>query len=232
MSMPVRDGDLLWTPSEEWIAGTNLAAFISWLAAERGRDFDDYQALWRWSVDDLAGFWQAIWDYSRVEASVPPQQVLSRRAMPGAEWFPGAMLNYAQHVLRHERPGEDALLYASESTPVTGMDWAELAGQVRVLGTRLRDMGVRPGDRVASYMPNIPQAVIAMLATTSSASSARRCSFAWTDTATAAGATIAAPSCARSSRALTGSPTSSTSRTAIVRRPRPTWPRRSLPERR
>ncbi len=167
MSMPVRDGDLLWTPSEEWIAGTNLTAFISWLAAERGRDFDDYQALWHWSVDDLAGFWQAIWDYSRVEASVPPQQVLSRRAMPGAEWFPGAMLNYAQHALRHERPGEDALLHASETTPVTGMDWAELAGQVRVLGTRLRDMGVGPGDRVASYMPNIPQAVIAMLATTS-----------------------------------------------------------------
>jgi acetoacetyl-CoA synthetase len=181
MAMPVREGDLLWTPSDEWVAGTNLTAFMSWLAAERGRRFGDYQALWRWSVDDLTGFWQAIWDYSGVEASAPPQRVLGSRAMPGAEWFPGAMLNYAQHALRHERPGGDALLHASETRPVTSMDWAELAGQVRVLGTRLRDMGVQPGDRVASYLPNIPQAAIAMLATTSIGAIWTSCSpdFGW-----------------------------------------------------
>jgi acetoacetyl-CoA synthetase len=164
---PVGEGDLLWTPSAARIAGTRLTAFTSWLAAERGLRFGDYQALWRWSVQDLEGFWQAVWDYCGIEASVRPERVLGRRAMPGAEWFPGARLNYAQHVLRREQPGEDALLFLSETRPVAGLDWAEFAGQVRILGTRLRGMGVRPGDRVASCLPNVPQTVIAMLATTS-----------------------------------------------------------------
>jgi acetoacetyl-CoA synthetase len=107
--------------------------------------------------------------------------VLARRAMPGAEWFPGARLNYAQHVLRRERPGEPALLHVSETTPLASLDWADLAGQVRIVGTRLRAMGVRPGDRVASYLPNIPQTVMAMLAATSIGAIWTACSpdFGW-----------------------------------------------------
>jgi acetoacetyl-CoA synthetase len=163
----VREGDLLWTPGPDRIERANVTAFIRWLARERGLDFDGYPALWRWSVTDLDGFWQAVWDYCGIEASAPPTAVLGRRAMPGAEWFPGARLNYAQHVLRRERPGEDALYHQSETTPLAGLSWPDLANSVRVLGTRLRAMGVRPGDRVASCMPNIPQTVIAMLATTS-----------------------------------------------------------------
>ena len=163
----VREGDLLWTPGPDRVGRANVTAFIRWLARERGLDFDGYPALWRWSVTDLDGFWQAIWDYCGIEASVPPAAVLGRRTMPGAEWFPGARLNYAQHVLRREQPGVDALYYQSESTPLAGLAWPDLANSVRVLGTRLRAMGVRPGDRVASCMPNIPQTVIAMLATTS-----------------------------------------------------------------
>lgn len=81
----------------------------------------------------------------------------------GAEWFPGARLNYAEHVLRNERAGTDALLFISETTPLTGLPWEVLAGQVRILATRLRELGVRPGDRVVAYMPNIPQTMIAML---------------------------------------------------------------------
>jgi acetoacetyl-CoA synthetase len=182
MATPVRDGDLLWTPSAERIADARLTAFTRWLASERGLRFDDYRTLWRWSVGDLDGFWQAVWDYSGVRASAPPERVLGNRSMPGAQWFPGARLNYAEHVLRREQPGEDALLYVSETAPaVTGMDWAEFAGQVRILGTQLRSMGVRPGDRVASYMPNIPQTVIAMLATTSIGAIWTACSpdFGW-----------------------------------------------------
>ena len=101
--------------------------------------------------------------------------------MPGADWFPGARLNYAQHVLRHERPGEDALYHQSETTPLAGLSWPDLANGVRVLATRLRAMGVRPGDRVASCMPNIPQTVIAMLATTSIGAVWTSCSpdFGW-----------------------------------------------------
>ncbi len=167
MTGPVRDGDLLWTPDEARVRAANLTAFTGWLAARRGLTFDSYHALWHWSVTDLEGFWQAIWDYSAVEASAPPERVLGSRSMPGAEWFPGARLNYAQHVLRRERAGADALLLASESAPVTAMSWEQLAGQVRILGTALRGMGVRPGDRVAAYLPNIGQTVVAMLAVTS-----------------------------------------------------------------
>jgi acetoacetyl-CoA synthetase len=181
MATPVREGDLLWTPGAARVTDANLTAFMSWLAAERGLRFDDYHALWRWSVADLDGFWRAVWDYCGIDASAPPERVLARRAMPGAEWFPGARLNYAQHVLRRERPGEPALLHVSETTPLASLDWADLAGQVRIVGTRLRAMGVRPGDRVASYLPNIPQTVMAMLAATSIGAIWTACSpdFGW-----------------------------------------------------
>jgi len=163
----VREGDLLWTPRPADVARATLTEFTGWLARERGLRFADYAALWRWSVEDLDGFWQAVWDKFAVRASVPPTAVLGRRTMPGAEWFPGARLNYAEHVLRSERPGADALLYRNEGTPLAALSWADLAAQVRVLATRLRGLGVRPGDRVVSCLPNIPHAVVAMLATTS-----------------------------------------------------------------
>jgi acetoacetyl-CoA synthetase len=180
MTVPVREGSLLWTPSAAQVADANLTAFRTWLA-DRGHAFDSYDALWRWSVTDLDGFWQAIWDYTGITGSAPSERVLGRRQMPGAEWFPGTRLNYAQHILRRERPGETALLSVSESGPAVSMDWAELAGQVRILGTQLRAMGVRPGDRVASCLPNIPHAVIAMLATTSIGAIWASCSpdFGW-----------------------------------------------------
>jgi acetoacetyl-CoA synthetase len=177
----VREGDLLWTPDPGRVGRANVTAFTRWLTRERGRQFGDYHALWQWSVTDLDGFWQAVWDYCGIAASVPPAAVLGRRAMPGADWFPGARLNYAQHVLRNERPAEAALYYQSETTPLAGLPWPDLANSVRVLATRLRGMGVRPGDRVASCMPNIPQTVIAMLATTSIGAIWASCSpdFGW-----------------------------------------------------
>jgi acetoacetyl-CoA synthetase len=177
----VREGDLLWTPSAGRAAAANLTHFTGWLAAERGLRLRGYEELWRWSVTDLAAFWQAIWDYSGIEASVLPSRVLGSREMPGADWFPGARLNYAQHMLRNERLAGDALLSAGEETPLTGMPWPRLAGQVRVLATQLRAMGVRPGDRVASYLPNIPHTVIAMLATASIGAIWTSCSpdFGW-----------------------------------------------------
>ncbi len=177
----VREGDLLWTPDPARVAGANLTAFTEWLAARRGLHFAGYDALWRWSVTDLAGFWQAVWDYFGVQASAPPTGTLGRRAMPGAQWFPGARLNYAENVLRRERPGIDALCYRGEAAPLTGLPWEELAGQVRILATRLRALGVKPGDRVVSVMPNIPATVIAMLATTSIGAIWAACSpdFGW-----------------------------------------------------
>jgi acetoacetyl-CoA synthetase len=167
LSGPVKAGDLLWTPSPERVANANITAFIRWLKETRNLDFAGYPELWDWSVTDTAAFWQAVWDWSDIVTETPPAQSLARSEMPGADWFPGARLNYAQNVLAKERKGEVALYYHSETTPVTPLSWDELANNVRVLATQLRNLGVRPGDRVASTLPNIPEAVTAMLAVTS-----------------------------------------------------------------
>ncbi|HUW38216.1 MAG TPA: acetoacetate--CoA ligase [Rhodocyclaceae bacterium] len=163
----VKESDLLWTPSAERVAGSKLSAFTGWLAREKGLAFAGYEALWRWSVTDLEAFWGAVWDYFSIRSSAPHERVLGSRAMPGAKWFPGARLNYAEHILRQEQPGSDALLFLSESAPLAAVSWDEFAGKVRILATRLRSLGVQPGDRVAAYMPNIPETMIAMLAATS-----------------------------------------------------------------
>ncbi len=163
----VNEGELLWTPSPERVNKAQLTAFTRWLAKERGKSFATYADLWQWSVDDLEGFWQAIWDYFKVQSSAPHTRVLADRNMPGAKWFPGARLNYAQNVLKHERPNATAMLYLNERAPLAGLSWEELGRKVRILATQLRKMNVKPGDRVVAYMPNIPETVIAMLATTS-----------------------------------------------------------------
>jgi acetoacetyl-CoA synthetase len=162
----VKEGDVLWTPDPGRVAAANMTAFSRWLAQHRGLDFPDYASLWRWSVTDLEAFWGALWDYFQIESSMPYTRVLSRRSMPGAQWFEGARINYAQHVLRRARAGGPALLHMSELQPLGTVDWAALATQVRILATRLRSLGVQPGDRVAAWMPNIPETMIAMLATT------------------------------------------------------------------
>jgi len=162
----MRAGELLWTPGPDRIRRANVTALADWLARERGRQLADYRALWRWSVEDLEGFWQALWDYFGIESSAPHTRVLGRRSMPGAEWFPGARLNYAQHVLRRERAGGAVLLHLSETRPLSALPWTTLGNQVRTLATALRALGVQPGDRVVAWMPNIPETMAAMLATT------------------------------------------------------------------
>jgi acetoacetyl-CoA synthetase len=142
---------------------------MRWLAAERERSFETYEELWRWSVTDLDGFWAAVWDFFDVQSSRPYQRVVSSREMPGAVWFAGSRVNYAEHVLRHELVaalGETALVHSSELRTLARMSWSELGASVRVVATRLRELGVGPGDRVGAYMPNIPETVIAMLAVT------------------------------------------------------------------
>ncbi|HEX3836164.1 MAG TPA: acetoacetate--CoA ligase [Steroidobacteraceae bacterium] len=163
----VKEGDLLWTPDPAWVAACNLTHFMKWLQEHRGLSFGDYPDLWRWSTSDLEGFWGALWEYCDVRPSAPYERVLGRSEMPGADWFPGARLNYAEHALRFERPGATALFYLNERAPLKSMSWEELGGAVRILATQLRRLGVVPGDRVAAYLPNSPHAIIAMLATTS-----------------------------------------------------------------
>ena len=162
----MQPGELLWTPPPDRIRRANVTALAEWLARERGRHFADYHALWRWSVEDLEGFWQALWEYFAIESSAPHTRVLGRRSMPGAEWFPAARLNYAQHILRGERAGGDVLLHLSETRPLAALPWTTLGDQVRTLATELRALGIQPGDRVVAWMPNIPETMVTMLATT------------------------------------------------------------------
>jgi len=168
MDTLIQEGDLLWTPPPGFAEGSTVGRFLRWLSRERGLDFADYAALWRWSVDDLEAFWAAIWDFFEVRSSTPYTRVLDGRVMPGARWFAGARINFAEHVLRNETraPDAPALLHSSELRPLEQTSWRELGERTRALATALRELGVAPGERVVAYMPNIPETAIAMLATT------------------------------------------------------------------
>lgn len=162
------EGEVLWRASDARKAGLNLTRFIGWLNA-RGHHFTGYADLHAWSVTDLAGFWAAIRDYFALICDGLTEPVLSDDPMPHTRWLPGARLNYAEHVLRHEKSGDPArimLHHASELRPMATSSWAEMGGKVRKLATRLRAMGIGPGDRVVAYMPNLPETVVAMLAVT------------------------------------------------------------------
>jgi acetoacetyl-CoA synthetase len=165
--MTVREGELLWTPSKARRDRSHVLRFMQWLEEHRDLRLDTYDALWRWSITDLEAFWGSIWEYFGVQASVPFDRVLGKRGMPGAEWFPGARLNYAGYILARERPEATAIISVREGGPLQRMSWATLGDRVRILATQLRRMGVRPGDRVAAVLPNAPEAAIALLATTS-----------------------------------------------------------------
>jgi acetoacetyl-CoA synthetase len=158
----------LWRPDPQRIAQAQVTRFQLWAAEHHGAPSEGgYPALHRWSVDELETFWQAVTEFFDVRFSTPYARVLGDRSMPGARWFPGATLNYAEHALRAAatRPDEPALLYVDESHEPRPTSWAELRRQVGSLAARLRGLGVRPGDRISGYLPNIPQAVVALLAT-------------------------------------------------------------------
>lgn len=164
----VVEGDLLWTPSDDAVSTARITHFIDWLAVRNGHRFPDYDALWRWSVDEIDAFWLAVWDYFEIEHDGELEAVRSGTSMENMRWFVGPRLNYAEHLLRHERiaaPGETALCHSTELRPVANMSWQELGARVRSVATSLRAMGIVPGDRIISYMPNVPETAIAMLAT-------------------------------------------------------------------
>lgn len=152
-----------WVPDEATLAQANLTRFLAWLAETgRGR-FDGYPELLRKSVDDIDWFWDAVWHYFDVQAATPPTAVLGNRAMPGAEWFPGATLNYAGEVFRHATDERPALVVAGEDA-VAEWSWARLESETAAFAAYLRRLGVRPGDRVVGYLPNVAEAVVAALA--------------------------------------------------------------------
>jgi acetoacetyl-CoA synthetase len=140
---------------------------MTWLARDRGVVLDGYEDLWRWSVDDLEGFWGSIWDHFELQAATPPDRVVvGESRMPGARWFPGATLNYSPHALSGP-PDATAVVARSQTRPPIELSLAELADQVARCQAGLEQLGVGPGDRVAAYLPNIPEALVAFLATAS-----------------------------------------------------------------
>ncbi|MFJ9080581.1 acetoacetate--CoA ligase [Streptomyces sp. NPDC102278] len=162
----------LWSPSPDRIAAARITAFQAWAAERFGAPADGgYPALHSWSVDALDTFWQAVAEWFDVRFTTPYTSVLADRSMPGARWFTGSTLNYAEHALRAgedpARADEPALISVDETHEPTPVTWAELRRQVGSLAAELRAAGVRPGDRVSGYLPNIPEAVVAFLATAS-----------------------------------------------------------------
>ncbi|WP_338416810.1 acetoacetate--CoA ligase [uncultured Sphaerotilus sp.] len=149
-----------------------ITRYLRWLTLHRRHSFDTYDALWQWSVTDLDGFWQSVWDYFEIESPTPPTRALAEERMPGAVWFPGTQLNYARQVFRHADAahGADipAILFRNERLQDAGrtlsLSWSELRREVASLAVALRGMGVQRNDRVAAYLPNAPQTVVAFLA--------------------------------------------------------------------
>ena len=155
-------GDVLWTPADDAVTRTRLGRLMTRLG------FDDYEALRQWSVGDgLEQFWQEVWDEFDVISSAPPERVLSGLEMPGAKWFEGARLNYAEHALRHGRsdPAGSAVIGRGDGGVRSELTWHELVGRVAATQQMLREMGVTTGDRVAAYLPNVPDTLVAFLAT-------------------------------------------------------------------
>ncbi len=161
---PVFEGTLLWKPSEDRSKEANVTAFIRWLGDTRGLTFDTYQDLWTWSVTRIEEFWACLWEYFNIIAPKGYQKVLSNRKMPGARWFEGSEINYAEHVFRNMTSERPALIFQSEIRPLTEVSWQELYSDTASIAASLRSMGVKRGDRVVAYMPNIPETIKAFLA--------------------------------------------------------------------
>jgi acetoacetyl-CoA synthetase len=156
--------DVLWTPSPERVAQSNLTAYATWLAETKGVHTTDYASLWQWSVDELDAFWASIWEFFDVQAATGYDAVLGDRSMPGAQWFTGSRLNYAEHVFRGRDDDALALQHASELRELQPMTWGQLREQTAAMAAGLKAAGVGEGDRVVAYLPNIPEAVAAFLA--------------------------------------------------------------------
>ncbi|MGB3764839.1 MAG: acetoacetate--CoA ligase [Ornithinimicrobium sp.] len=164
-----RGTDVVWTPSEHWRTGTQIGRFVTWMAEERDRSFDDWDQLWQWSVQDQDGFWTAVWDYFAVKSDTPFDSALDEdAAMPGVQWFQGATLNYARHLLSDtSRDADVAIVAYSQTRDTTSITFGELRDQVAAARAGLTRLGVQRGDRVVAYLPNIPETLVAFLATAS-----------------------------------------------------------------
>ena len=161
-------GDVLWTPPADLRQTTEVGRLMGWLEQHRGLRLRSYDELQRWSVDDLDGFWSAIWEFYEIRAHAPYEHVLGRRQMPGAQWFEGARLNYAEHLVgRDEDRDRTAVVAQSQTRAAFELTFGELRDLVGRARAGLQRLGVGPGDRVVAYLPNIPETLAAFIATAS-----------------------------------------------------------------
>lgn len=158
---------VLWTPTTSFSEQSNLTHFQQWLAEKKNLQFTDYQKLWEWSVTQPSDFWAIIWEYFNVQSDTDYDYVLDNTPMPRAQWFGGASINYAREIFNRKNHHIPAIKFASESFDLAELSWQELEEKTAAFATYLRNIGVTKGDRVVAYMPNIPEAVIAFLATAS-----------------------------------------------------------------
>ena len=177
MTLPTDISRVLWHPSAEQVAGAQLTRFMAAASGSAGRGLDTYDQLWRWSVEHREAFWAAVWDFCAVKASRRWDAVLENPdAMPGATWFPGARLNFAENLLRRDEPDQLALVWRGEDGSRRTFTRAQLYHETARLAGALKELGVGPGDRVAGFLPNCPEAVIAMLAAASLGATWSSCS--------------------------------------------------------
>jgi acetoacetyl-CoA synthetase len=156
----------LWQASPEFIENSNLKKYEKWLATTKGLHFDNYEALWAWSTENIEAFWESIWQYFDIIHHSPYQQVLSNATMPGATWFEGATLNYAEHIFRHKSLERSALIFQNEEQRLH-ISWQSLERRVKAVQQYLIREGIGQGDCVAAYLPNIPDAIVCFLAVNS-----------------------------------------------------------------
>ena len=157
---------LLWKPSEEQIKNSNMYRFINVINEKYHQNFSEFEPFYKWSIENIADFWETFWEFADIIASKPYEQVIDDvTKMPGARWFSGARLNFAQNLLRF-RDDKVALIFKGEGQQSTKMTYAELYDEVARLAKSLKVAGVEAGDRVVGFMPNMPATIVAMLAAT------------------------------------------------------------------
>ena len=159
--------ELLWEPSDDRIQKTNMYRFMSFINEKYSQNFTEYTSLYEWSIRNISDFWAAFWEFADIIHSRPYDEVVDDLSkMPGAHWFSGARLNFAENLLRY-RDNRTALIFKGEGRDSVKMTYAQLYDEVACLAKSLKDAGIQAGDRVVGFMPNMPQAMAAMLAAAS-----------------------------------------------------------------
>ena len=161
------NGKKLWEGNPDFKENSHLHHYLNWLSEQHGLDFDTYQKLWEWSIDKIEDFWESIWRYFDVISHNPFTEVLSSHEMPGSKWFEGATLNYAEHLFRKADDEKPAIIFGNEAGDLIEMSWNELKAKVGALTNYLKSMGVKKGDRIVAFLPNVPEATISFLAVNS-----------------------------------------------------------------